>query len=443
MKKLVVLGMLSTSMVFSAYAAENQHYEFLDTLAEESLIKDSHMDLTLRNYWKYLKEDEAQPKEVHNAWGQAFGLDFKSGYFADFIGFDATFTGVVKLGASDYFSTRALLYNDGSGMDKDNAKGFSKIGQRYIKIKLGNETVQFNGKVGWQILKNYGVLTASNRLSQNSYLGYSGTLKYDNFSFDAAYITSSINRDSPDKVSFTTNDKYDVDYIWTGGLTYKDKDLYASYSYGEADDYMRRHVLEMTYKPISKLTLGSQIYGSYALDRYDSMAAGRKDFDDNAWHYAADIKWKEEDWSLKFGVAYTDADKEGAIGYYNRHLTKNMRGRFNALTSAGVDYMRDGELALTVLGEYEFIPDVTTGLQLNYGQFDYKGNTVRSGEINLINRWAPSDTRLKNLSIFSMFGYGWSYKQSNKTPVLDHNGDYQRSPSLSAEIIIDYRFNLF
>ncbi|RKS87389.1 hypothetical protein DES39_0613 [Orbus hercynius] len=437
---IALLGLILTTL--SVQANDNSHYSLLDLLAEDAFFKDSKIDLTLRNYWKYLKENEANPKEVHNAWGQAFGVDYKSGYFFDFIGVDATMTSVIKLGASDYFSTRGLLYNDGSGFNKDNAKGFNKIGQRYIKVKLGNKQANFNGKYGWQILKNYGVLTASNRLTENSYLGYSGTFVYHNVSLDTAYVKSSINRDSPNKTTFQTKDKKRIDYIATAGLTYRDNDLYLTYNYGEAEDYQRRHVIEGSYHPIKQLTLGSQIYGSYALDAYKNMPASKKEYDHDAWHYATDIKWKEQDWSLKFGIAYTRAKKDNAVGYYGRHLTQNSRGRFNALTSSGVDYMRDGELALTALGTYDFIKDIMTGLQINYGQFNYQGNTVRTGEINLINRWVPSDARLKNLSVFSMFGYGWSYKNNNKTPILDANNKYQRSPSLSGEVIIEYRYNL-
>ncbi|WP_392559632.1 OprD family outer membrane porin [Orbus mooreae] len=101
-QKITLLGLIIISL--SAYATENTHYELLDTLAAGPFFKDTKIDLSARNYWKYLKENESNPKEVHNAWGQAFGINYKSGYFLDFIGFDATFTGVIKLGASDYFS---------------------------------------------------------------------------------------------------------------------------------------------------------------------------------------------------------------------------------------------------------------------------------------------------------------------------------------------------
>lgn len=435
-------GVIIILLMGSASAAETSFSSDDGWLTDTPFFSQSRLSLNARNYWKYLKENESQPKEVHNAWGQAFTLDYRYGYLFDVIGFDATYTGVIKLGASDYFSTRALLYNHGTGFDKGNAKGYNKFVQRYLKLKLGDDSLGMDAKAGWQVLKNYGVLTASHRLSQNSYAGYSATLHAGNLSVDAARVTSGINRDSPNKTAFLTADKQPVASIYTVGTNWKARDLILSLNYGEAEDYLARQIVEMSWHPEERLTLGSQIYGTQALSKYDRMSTIRKAFNNNAWHYAADIKWQEPDWILKFGLAWTDAHKKTGLGYYDRHIAKNMRGRFNAMTSAGADYMRDGELALTALGEYQFVKDITTGLQVNYGQFRFNNNTVRTGEVSIINRWAPVGGRLKNISVFSMFGYGWSYRQDNKTPRLNSNGHYQRSPDLSAEIIFDYKFNL-
>lgn len=412
-------------------------------LGESPFFNQSHLTFSTRNQWKYLKENESQPKEVHNAWGQSFSLDYRSGYLFDSIGFDATYTGVIKLAVSDYFSTRALLYNDGDGYDKKNAKGFNKIGQRYLKLKFGDDDLGLNAKAGWQELKNYGVLTTSRRLSTNSYAGYSATFRTGNLSVDTARVTSGINRDSPDKIGFLTSDKKPISAIDTAGISWKDSDLYFSWGYGEARDYLSRHVIETSWRAEEKLSLGSQIYGTHGLKKYNGMSASRKAFDSDAWHYTANAKWQEKDWGLKFELAWTRAEKESGVGYYDRHIAKNMRGRFNAMSSAGVDYTRDGELALAGLGEYQFVKDFTTGLQVNYGQFHFSNNTVRTGEVSLINSWVPAEGKLKNLSVFSMFGYGWSYKHNNRTPTLDSNGHYQRSPNLSAEVVIDYKFKLF
>ncbi|PXY93213.1 OprD family outer membrane porin [Gilliamella apis] len=431
---------------FSAVAAESNSMNNKNGFFDNTFFKNTKFEFSTRNHWKYIKENASQPKEVHSAWGQAFTFNYKSGYLLDILGFDFTYDNVIKLGASDYFASRNLLYNTGKKPNKHNAHGFNKFTQRYAKVKLGNSTdLNFNGKVGWHSLKDMGVISSSQHLTRYSYLGYSGVLKYANFALSLAYIDSALPRESSQKVHFYSIDrKHEIDNIKTAGIAYNDKALKLDYSYGVAKDYIKRHVIEFAYKPMDKLTFGSQIYGSTALKNHDKMKANVRDFDDSAWHYAADVEWKEADWSAKFGIAYTDANRKGAIGFYGRHLGKNNRGRYNGMAAAGGDYMRDGEIVLSSVVAYDFFKDNTTGLYLNYGEFNYKHETLKNGEINVFNIWKPTSGTFKNLSILSKLGYGWSYKtMSNKdiTPKL-RDGHAQRSPSLSAETVIDYRFNL-
>ena len=442
--KYLTLALLSINS-YAVFASESSHHYEPKSLSDETFFKDSKFEFSTRNHWKYLKENASQPKEVHSAWGQAFTFNYKSGYLFDTLGFDFTYDNVIKLGASDYFATRNLLYNVGKQPNKHNAHGFNKFTQRYAKIKLGNEQVNFNGKVGWHSLKDMGVMSSSQHLTRYSYLGYSGVVKYSNLALSLAYIDSAFPRESSQKVHFYSLDrKHVIDNIKTAGIAYKDKTLTLDYSYGEAKDYIKRHAIEFSYKPMDKLILGSQIYGSTALKNHDKMKANVRDFDDSAWHYGADIEWKEPKWSAKFGIAYTDANRKGAIGYYGRHLGKNNRGRYNGMAATGADYMRDGEVVLSSILSYDFFKDNTTGLYLNYGEFNYKHETLKNGEINVFNLWKPSSGTFKNLSVLAKFGYGWSYKTlSSKdiTPKL-RDGRAQRSPTLSAETVIDYRFNL-
>ncbi len=436
---------------FVAIAADSNSANAEKGLSDKSFLdqnffKDTKFEFSTRNHWKYLKENASQPKEVHSAWGQAFTFNYKSGYLLDILGFDFTYDNVIKLGASDYFATRNLLYNTGKKPNKHNAHGFNKFTQRYAKVKLGNSTdLNFNGKVGWHSLKDMGVVSSSQHLTRYSYLGYSGVLKYANFALSLAYIDSALPRESSQKVHFYSIDrKHEIDNIKTAGIAYNDKALKLDYSYGVAKDYIKRHAIEFAYKPMDKLTFGSQIYGSTALKNHDKMKVNVRDFDDSAWHYAADVEWKEADWSAKFGIAYTDANRKEAIGFYGRHLGKNNRGRYNGMAAAGADYMRDGEIVLSSVLGYDFFKDNTTGLYLNYGEFNYKHETLKNGEINVFNIFKPTSGTFKNLSILSKFGYGWSYKtMSSKdvTPIL-RDGKAQRSPTLSAETVIDYRFNL-
>ena len=436
---------------FVAIAADSNSANAEKGLSDKSFLdqnffKDTKFEFSTRNHWKYLKENASQPKEVHSAWGQAFTFNYKSGYLLDILGFDFTYDNVIKLGASDYFATRNLLYNTGKKPNKHNAHGFNKFTQRYAKVKLGNSTdLNFNGKVGWHSLKDMGVVSSSQHLTRYSYLGYSGVLKYANFALSLAYIDSALPRESSQKVHFYSIDrKHEIDNIKTAGIAYNDKALKLDYSYGVAKDYIKRHAIEFAYKPMDKLTFGSQIYGSTALKNHDKMKANVRDFDDSAWHYAADVEWKEADWSAKFGIAYTNANRKGAIGFYGRHLGKNNRGRYNGMAAAGADYMRDGEIVLSSVLGYDFFKDNTTGLYLNYGKFNYKHETLKNGEINVFNIFKPTSGTFKNLSILSKFGYGWSYKTMSSKDVTPkfRDGKAQRSPTLSAETVIDYRFNL-
>jgi hypothetical protein len=413
-----------------------------DNILSDPFFSDAQMTLSLKNYWKYLKEENANPKHVHNAWGQGVAVDYQSGYFADVIGVDAVYYGAVKLGASDYFNSRGVLYNNGTGNKKSNAEGFSKFGQRNIKLKYDVADVQLNARWGWQVLKNFGVISTSTRLSPTTYSGWSGGVSYEGFTLAGAYVENSMDRNSPDKKHFQTNTGREINHLASGELLWKSKVLDVRYGYGESDNYLRRHLLFANLRPVERLNIGTQIYATHALEEYTAMPANKRDFDDDAWHFAVDAKWQADRWSSKWGMGYTEAKKANEVGFYPRHMSKNSRGTFISMAYAGDDYMRDGELVLANMSDYMLTPELAVGLAGNIAQFNYRGNHVRSGEINAFTRWVPTDPQFKNLTVWAMFGPGWSYKSSGKTPVLT-DGRYTRTHTLSSEVIIEYRFRMF
>lgn len=438
-----IITMMLLALPVSAWSADNiSQPDTIDTIFADPFFSQSHMTLSLKNYWKYLKEEESERKKVHNAWGQGVAVDYQSGYFADIIGFDATYYGAMKLGASDYFNSRGVLYNDGPGDKKSNAEGYSKLGQRNIKLKYKLADVNLNARWGWQTVKNLGVLSNSTRLSPTTYLGWSGGVNYDAFTLRGAYVESSMGRNSPDKQRFQTNDGRYINHIVSSDIQWKNEMLKLQYGYGESDNYLRRQILFTHFNPLKQLTIGTQIYATHALDEYKAMAASKRDFDKNARHYTIDVKWQDEGWSTKFGVGYTDAEKAHQVGFFPRHMSKNSRGTFSSMAYAGSDYMRDGELFLANISDYNLTPDLAIGVTGNIAQFNYRGNHVRTGEINAFSRWTPTHPKLKNLNVWMMFGPGWSYRMNQKTPVLN-DGHYIRAHSLSSEVIIEYKFNVF
>lgn len=69
MKNMVRLCVIAGLASWAVQAVANEQNSVVDTLAENVFFQDAKIDLSTRNYWKYLKEDESQPKEVHAAWG--------------------------------------------------------------------------------------------------------------------------------------------------------------------------------------------------------------------------------------------------------------------------------------------------------------------------------------------------------------------------------------
>lgn len=421
-------------------------------IMSNAFIADSEFDISTNNMWKYLKtenrydsEEQRYKTQVAQAWGQGLTVDYKSGYFADFIGFDASYYGGVKLGASEDFSSRAILYNDNG-----KAEGYNKVGQRYAKIKMDLDPVMINVKGGWFTLKNTGIFTNSQRLSLNTYSGWFANLAMSDISADVLYLDGKVmRRDSPRIQRMYIRDgngaSRDIDHVITGGVNYKTKPLKAYYFYGAADSLFWQQGFEGSYSITPNVTLGTQIYqqeyGSDGKRTTSSTALGKQNFDKRARHYAGTVEWRipETPWTISGGLTYTDAKKTSGIGQFARNAINNSRGRFNSPAYSDIDYVRDGETMLALATEYQINKELSLGVRTNYSHFTYKGETLRQGQAGLFSYWKPT----KNLSVSLSGGYGWHHEQESDytTPKL-YNGHSQRAHSLSGSMTTTYRFKL-
>lgn len=93
MFKNITSALIACGLVTPVWAAT-------DAIFDDPFFTDSQLTISAKNYWKYLKEENANPKHVHNAWGQGFSAEYQSGYFADIIGFDASYYSAIKLSAA-------------------------------------------------------------------------------------------------------------------------------------------------------------------------------------------------------------------------------------------------------------------------------------------------------------------------------------------------------
>lgn len=143
--------------------------------------------------------------------------------------------------------------------------------------------------------------------------------------------------------------------------------------------------------PYSNITLGFRAVGNVPLEMYKNMPSSRQATNGSSWVYEGTVKWQYDSLGMKVGIGYTDATKnDGSLGYFDRHPVKNARWRLDPMSSAAYHYQRDGELALTGLIDYKYAEDFYSAIQLNYGQFDFKNNKIKTGELNIINAWQPS-----------------------------------------------------
>lgn len=407
------------------------------------LFENNELTLSTRNIAMYLDQDTSDDEDQF-AWAQGIAIDYKSGYLADIIGFDATYSGAIKLDANDNFQGRDLL-RDNNGK----AEGFNKISQIYAKAKLGDDDLYANVYGGWKELYKTGSLTVSHgRAVVASYQGISGEVGYKGLRLRGVYTDRFSDRDSPTKVRFKTLSGKQIDNIITGDLSYRwgKKNVVNLFS-GESKDYLRRSGLEFKwltpFSETSKVGLSGYFYQNDGLDNWEGMA-----FDDKANHYNLNLDYMVGSWALTGSYAYTEAELENGLGMFFWDMGKNTDGNFNSKADGvGTDFNKDGETMVSVKAMYNManagVPGMMIGASATYGfGMEFQGADIDEAELNLLVMYQFQDKALKGLSMMAGVGPGYSYVTDRaRNPVVE-NGDWEKRSILGATFVIDYKFNL-
>lgn len=437
-KKQRLLAPLIFSLPFSVGAVEITHSPF------SSFVNDSHADLSLRNVFKNLSTEDYGSRSNQTAWGQGVTLDYRSGYFADMLGVDASYYGVVKLAASDDFWGRNVLYNDNG-----TAKGFNKVGQLYLKVRLEEGDSYLRMYSGWQQIYKWGALTNSTRAIPSTYQGWRGEAGTGPYRVRAAWVTRYSDRDSPDKIHFRTADKKTISSIGTGEVSYQNNGHSALWFFGESHHYMQQHGLELGWEPAAladhQLKLGHQLYMKHGLEDWTRMSDRSKAFDKNAYHAAVDARWLADRWKHKVGLSYTRARLSNGLGRFDWHIAKHSRTTFNSMADSwGNDYIGDNEKMVAWTFGYAVMPEIELGMVTNFGWgMKYRDRKINRGETLVYSRWSPSTPELKNLTVQLSGGPSWNYQSEHNRPKLTPDGKPMRAQNHSIELQVDYKFNLF
>lgn len=409
----------------------------------DGLFENNELSLSTRNIAMYLDEDTSN-SESQFAWAQGVAIDYKSGYLADIIGFDATYSSAIKLGANDNFQGRDLL-RDNNGK----AEGFNKVSQIYAKIKLGDDELYANAYGGWKELYKTGSLTVSHgRAVVASYQGISGEVGYNGLRLRGVYTDRFSDRDSPEKKRFKTLTGKKIDNIITGDISYSwgEKNVVNLFS-GESKDYLRRSGLEFKWlTPVSdtsKIGLSGYFYQNDGLDNWEGMA-----FDDKANHYNLNLDYMVGSWALSGSYAYTEAELDNGLGMFFWDMGKNTDGNFNSKADGtGTDFNKDGETMIAFQAMYNManagVPGLMLGARATYGfGMKYQGADIDEAELNLLMMYQFQDKALKGLSMMAGVGPGYSYVADGVRNPIVENGDWEKRSILGGVFVIDYKFDL-
>ncbi|WP_049844426.1 OprD family outer membrane porin [Vibrio sp. VPAP30] len=410
-------------------------------LSTADLLEDSKLDLSTRNIAMYLDQDTKDDKDQF-AWAQGIAIDYQSGYLADFIGFDASYGGAIKLGANDHFQGRNLL-RDNNG----NAESFNKMTQIYTKLQWQNEEAFARGYVGWRQLHKLGAITISrSRAVTSSYQSVSGEFGYKGLLLRGAYTDRFSDRDSPLKERFTTLSGKAIDDIITGDISYRwgKKNSILAFS-GQSQDYLRRNGVEVKWQtPIGEkesLTVSGYWYQNKGLENWEGIP-----FDDEAYHYNLNLDYQFSSWIVGASYAYTDAKRENGLGMFYWDLGKNTDGNFNSRADGtGTDFNKDGEHMIAMQAMYDMsaagVPGLKLGSRLTYGfGMEYQGQEIDEASLDLLAMYKFSS--VKGLSAMLGVGPGYSYAMDGAMNPVIENGSWRRAPTIGGTFMLDYKFNL-
>lgn len=228
------------------------------THADEGFIEGSSLDAVLRNV--YFNRDGRDTSRYDNReWVQGLQFNFKSGYFADIVGFDASYYGAWELDSpgdsathlpTDKSSKRTKIdrypgKSPASITSETNDIGF--LGQAYVKVKLGDDNVNFNFKHGRMRHDNNLIQGSGSRAVPSSVYGSAADVNIHGLKLHCTYLTQASWRSQGHFEHFEAAGKT-VNYIQSYGLAYEfDNGFGFEYDWGESNSYLEGQQFKAYY----------------------------------------------------------------------------------------------------------------------------------------------------------------------------------------------------
>ncbi|BAL24228.1 OprD family outer membrane porin [Azoarcus sp. KH32C] len=380
MKNKIGMGILSALAVghfvpTGAQAAEGEH-EF---------------DLKARGvYWK--EESTAvptasaphpKPTEFEQS-ALGLQLNYRSPYFGNVIGADASLYGVTRIGSSGVPTTN-LVEVGNNGQLRDS---YATLAQAYVKLKYDDFA---QARVGRQLQESLLLKSSSTRTVPDTYSGVSASVKpMSGLDVYGAVYDRWRARSTDEFVKFRTESTaagvdHDIDYVGVLGASYSAGPASVTAEYLNSKSYLSKFGLVGAYKiPLDKnsLKLSAGLFTSRdaghlfvcgAERELDCKGTGRIDNDGMGVYLDAD--WKVSNFTLGVAVAKFDGfwieDNFAVDASRTGKLTQD-HGTNPFPTSAGLgpDLTNDGETVGSVRIAYDwkdYVPGLKTAFKYSRG----------------------------------------------------------------------------
>ncbi|QEL57159.1 OprD family outer membrane porin [Chromobacterium paludis] len=339
------------------------------------------------------------------------GLNFKSGYAWDHLGFDAAAHSSIRL--TKGIGQSEVLYHDyndksdpnegGGGKDKSDAV----LSQAALKYRQNVDGQGLSFRAGYTPI-SIGTMGTSGGLQSHAYRGFEGKYKIGDFEIGYGWADQFRN-EWDDRFRGMTNSweqgrtngstAKKVDYVNSLGLRYAPENAFIDFGVGEGKDYRRTAQIAGSYT--WKLAGGDTLTGvAYYFQGKDDAQLGMKN-SQTAWHTSGSLTYTTGGLSLMGGLGKSRNPDGGEVNFRMTPYGNSDNRNFIQTWGQDDDFVWDGMKVIKLGVNYDFgkmgLPGFTAGASANYAtglknpngaadskahEFDLNaGYTVQSGPL--------------------------------------------------------------
>jgi len=369
-------AILTAIAASSASAATGNSGPMMGGLFNNSFFSDSKMTLQLKNYYrKTTDKNDGSSTVTNKAWAQAAHLDFKSGWFMNWVGLDLSGYTSLKLSGSKGKSNVGLLAVDSDG----ESHSFSQGGYA-LKVNLMDQGVLKYGRM----------LVDSPLLRSNTeytlpvlYQGFYGDISWEGLTGYAGYFNEVSNFDNSgfDKLGANNSSgTFKKQAVMMYGASYQIEQLKLRATQTRQNDFARYSYADATYMmptgDMGKFTFGAQAGRVNAIGAMKDTADSNSQDDALGW-WGAMLNWNLD--KMSAGLSHVRIGSSDGMTT-NKNVWSSARSVVN---TAGGD-IASGErfIGYTAGLVYDFaLPGTrSTRVDLGYDLSDYiKGLSASAG----------------------------------------------------------------